>query len=372
MPEQRVVHITSERCGSQWVKNVLTQREILGPSGLCFSGVTGSIFSQRELDIAPNTFSGPIYNMNQWEWRHWRKPGDRAIVVIRDPRDVVISLMFAWLCSHQIDPYIQVVRRVFVGLPDDGERLTYVMGANGPYQRMIHSWCADRDATSLLIRYEDLVADALSGFGRILDWLDWNVSHQALESAIGEFSFQSKDGREMGQEDVFSHQRRGLPGDWRNYFTRDHGSLWEQLYPGLLTAAKYEQRDDWWHSLPEAIQRPPRFPSNPQFVETEVLRNRNVRLEREIEDKETMIRELTTTCSERLKTIGDKERIISELVRVCDQRLTVIRALHSSWGTRLANGACRLKNFLLFRWRADARSGATAYLAENDDAIGKT
>ncbi len=324
MPEHRVVHITIEKCGSQWVKNVLTWREVLGPSGLSYSTVTGSLAANGEMPLPPGTLSGPIYNMNQWEWRYWRRPGDRAVVVVRDPRDVLVSLMFAWLYNHPLDGNIQIVRRILAGLPDPDDRLTYVMGAIGPYHRMIWSWAASRDETALVSHYEDLVAAPIEAFSRIVDWLGWGVGREALAAAIDAMSFRSQSGRSRGDEDRFSHHRRGEPGDWRNYFTQEHGRLWETLYPGLLRTAGYEESDNWWEALPERLQRPTEPPTDHSSILVASLRNRNGFLEHEVEAKERAIRNLASACDQRLAVIEEKERIIRELAAACDERLAII------------------------------------------------
>ena len=350
MPDRRVVHITLEKCGSQWI-NVLTRRGIIDQLGLSNSNVTGSISCRAELMIPANSFCGPIYNMNQWEWRYWRKPGDRALVILRDPRDILISLMFAWLYSHPVDGNIQIVRRILSELHGHGDRLTYVMGAIGPCQRMIRTWSADRDATSLLVRYEDLAEDPVSGFRRILDWLGWNSCQDLLLTAIEELSFESRVGRKRGDEDCSSHFRRGLPGDWRNYFTREHGRLWETLYPGLLTAAGYEKSDDWWRTQPGAVGLGTEGSSDEASTFTNALRTRNICLEREIEEKEAMIRELTAVCHERLAAIEEKELMIHKLAAVCDERLTsmkekesVIRSLEAANDGRFAENSSKRRH----------------------------
>jgi hypothetical protein len=243
--------------------------------------------------------------------------------------------MFAWLYSHPLDGNIQIVRRILAGLPDAGDRLTYVMGAIGPCQRMIWSWSADRDATSLLVRYEDLVQDPMDRFSQVLDWLGWNVPREDLRNALDDLSFDSRVGRQRGEQDVFSHHRRGLPGDWRTYFSRDHGRLWEELYPGLLTAAGYEEADDWWRSLPQPVSSESQAPGDHASALNDVLRRRNALLERELEQKEEMIRELAAACDERLAAVQEKEQVIRELAAACEQRLAIIRALEHSGANQM-------------------------------------
>jgi acetamidase/formamidase len=52
-------------------------------------------------------------------------------------------------------------------------------------------------------------------------------------------------GREAGKEDVKSHYRKGVSGDWANHFTQRHVDAFKERYNDLLVKLDYEDDADW-------------------------------------------------------------------------------------------------------------------------------
>lgn len=52
-------------------------------------------------------------------------------------------------------------------------------------------------------------------------------------------------GRAPGQEDVKSHYRKGVAGDWRNHFNEEHIALFKENFNDLLLRLGYETDDRW-------------------------------------------------------------------------------------------------------------------------------
>jgi restriction endonuclease Mrr len=52
-------------------------------------------------------------------------------------------------------------------------------------------------------------------------------------------------GRARGVENVMSHYRKGVAGDWINHFTRQHAEAFEASFGDLLTRLGYEEDSDW-------------------------------------------------------------------------------------------------------------------------------
>ena len=57
--------------------------------------------------------------------------------------------------------------------------------------------------------------------------------------------FEARSGRKPGEEDVTSHERKGIAGDWRNYFTPKVTREFKQRYGSLLVATGYEKGFGW-------------------------------------------------------------------------------------------------------------------------------
>ena len=52
-------------------------------------------------------------------------------------------------------------------------------------------------------------------------------------------------GRKRGQEDVKSHERKGIAGDWANHFSPRVAAAFRSRYGSLLVATGYEKDERW-------------------------------------------------------------------------------------------------------------------------------
>ncbi len=239
--------------------------------------------------------------MNRDGWRQIRSSGDKAVVVLRDPRDRLISLLFSVRYSHGSGVFVDYLRAQLAQMKDDHERILRLIGDEGYFLRYYLTWLTDAADDAYVVRYEDLIRSQYAEFKKIIEWLGWGeVPEEVLAGVVERLSFTARTGRQPGDTDVSSHFRRGVGGDWRNHFTREHGRLWERLYPGFLTAIGYESSDDWWETLPDS-QESPAFSSQSDLVEKIV--KEKATLENELLKKETEIQILSKACDERLKLI---------------------------------------------------------------------
>ena len=334
----RVLHITLEKCGSQWVRDVLSAPEIVSFSGYPYSGISKNLFMCERLNIPEGTFSGPIYNMNQWEWQGWKRPGDKAIVVLRDPRDVMISKLFSWMYSHEPEKYVVTGRNILHNLADIEARVKHMITGSGLEigLRTYRTWANGAHDDALVVSYEALVADQLGEFGKIIDWLNWNVPQKILNAVVKRLSFKERSGREPGETDKFSHYRRGVSGDWSNYFTRKHGELLEMRFPGFLREIGYEVSDDWWQSLPEnQIEDMPADKTIPeksgkQMELIDVLDYKLRQIQEELVKKESVIQEFHKI--DYVKVAAERLIVIEDLDKIARERLELIKKLNTRLG----------------------------------------
>jgi hypothetical protein len=314
MNKRRVVHITLVKSGSQWVRDVLCAPELLKYSGISFSGETCNFLTKGLFVLPEGQFSGPIYNMNRVEWQSWKCPGDKAVVILRDPRDRLISLLFSILYSHETVSVVESFGNILSSIPNNNNRIKLLILNFGVLVRIYLTWEIHAEDDAIVMRYESLLQDQSAGFRRILDWLGWPVPAEVLDTVVERLSFKTRSGRSPGETDIFSHYRRGIIGDWRNHFSREHGKLWEQLYPGFLKTIGYENSDDWWLSLPEEIDETAPSISMSNDIDPamdcriEVLSQRIKRVEKELIEKEQEIQTLSKACNERLELIERQDK----------------------------------------------------------------
>lgn len=263
-----VLHITHHKAGSQWVAEILKHCAPPGtlvvpqprvahftPENLRPGAVIPTIYYPRDkVEAVTAHFTGPI----------------RRFVIMRDLRDTLVSLYFSARYSHPAGTLNQRLRSALLPLDQDAgmlallthplaferERIQPAPADAAPVTapppranpiehiaQLQRSWLAAPDC--LLIRYEDLVADEQATFARIVDYCQIAVAPKRLRTVVADNSFAAMTGRQPGQEDIMAHARKGIVGDWRNYFTDEIKALFKERYGEHLIATGYEQDLAW-------------------------------------------------------------------------------------------------------------------------------
>jgi len=246
----RAIHLTFQKCGSQWVAQVLGDPEISALTGVPFhlGGVDLAVMDWPQQPVG--SFMAPVYGAGLADWQAHRGPGDKAVVVIRDPRDLAISLVYSLSYSHWPGPIVTLLRDILLPM-DLRSRIFWGMEQVIFKSKALSSWVGNCSSeTELVVRYEDLVATPEAGFARVFSFLGWDVPQDMLQRVVKRHSFAERSGRLPGQEDIFSHYRKGQAGDWKRHFDRDLGRIWEEVMPGLVRSLGYESDDRWYEGLP--------------------------------------------------------------------------------------------------------------------------
>ena len=239
-PEHTVYHVTHAKAGSQWVLAILERcggdRVVRPRVGIAHvmadDQVAGAIYptvylTREELEAVPTP------------------AGSKVFVVIRDLRDTLVSLYFSQRYSHPTEGFPRVAkRRAEIEHLSIRDGMLDTMRSLHRQAKIQRSWAG----TSLpLIRYEDLLEDDVGVLTRVLlgeGILD--VREGRLRKAIEECRFERlSGGRSVGTEDVNSHFRMGVTGDWRRYFDDEMRAEFKRLWGEELIATGYEDSDDW-------------------------------------------------------------------------------------------------------------------------------
>ncbi|MFV0444105.1 MAG: sulfotransferase domain-containing protein [Planctomycetaceae bacterium] len=229
------------KAGSQWLRDLLThrlaiRRHKLAISGLTFPVIDGDGVLMSNWPTPPSrSFVGPVYVASPDDWRQQRKPGDRAVVLLRDPRDISVSLVHSLTLSHQRSEAIDPLRAGLLALPDFHRFVVSMRSFFRP--KALADWgqlgrgiCEDVYITT----YESLNQDAPAELQRIFDFLNWNIPPADIQHICEERSFERRSGRSKGQEDRLSHYRKGVVGDWRSHFDQLTGLTLQLLIGDCL------------------------------------------------------------------------------------------------------------------------------------------
>ena len=280
-----VYHLTFPKCGSQWIRDVLTAPEVAEHVDVRWLGEGGNLMKRGWPTASPGNFIGPVYHASREDWEHYRQPGDRAVAVIRDPRDRLISWVFSMTYSHVSNGGTDLIRGPLqkLGIRDS---LRIGMDEFSRCFRAYLSWAGGSSDGVYVTSYEEIVKNELIEFQKIIGFLEWDVPQASLESATDRLSFSKRSGRERGDENIYSHYRKGKPGDWRRFFDRETGQLWEKHFGGVLTKLGYESDEDWYLGLPEQLNDLPQIDTSESLHEIRAenarLREQNAELQRGI------------------------------------------------------------------------------------------
>lgn len=243
--------LLSHKCGTLYTKNILAaickknKYEFVNFKAL----LKESDDSNRDLILEDKENTITFYPSSKYERVFGAINNEyRGFHIVRDPRDVVISGYFSHKYSHPIDgPWGQAF------LVDHRKWLLSVSEEEGIMKEIdiafalktFQSWRFD-DPNIMEIKFEELLKYPLEYFERIFDFLQLPVKSRLLARVVRQEGFQRRTGgRKPGQEDVHSHLRKGVHGDWKNYFTEDHKIYFKKKWGNMVVDLGYESHNNW-------------------------------------------------------------------------------------------------------------------------------
>ncbi len=209
-----------------------------------------------EFSLLPITSS--CVTFSHWPFHPRRK---RCLYIYRDGRDVLVSLFFhrarivtnhlgsapaqRWLRQHpylsSFDPAndnIELFRRfayeLLSGMSKSFQWSSYALG-----------WQHADPAQVYSTSYEQLLQDTKGVLTSCMERCKVAVSEQQIDHAVGYYSFESMSGRKAGQGEPSSFLRKGIAGDWVNYFNRDLAARFDQHSGQALVRLGYEPDSGW-------------------------------------------------------------------------------------------------------------------------------
>jgi hypothetical protein len=289
-----IFHITHWKAGSQWVSGILEQCaperfipwSIVEPTANHGKGMASFIFTP----LKPGKVYGTVYLRHDWfetrvygfywpegsktrkslqaawgrMWNLWlfgikkapsamfsnwwnysiRHVPTRRFFVMRDARDTLISFYFSTKKSHRIEVDTMNTRRQKLNELSEEDGIIYLMDeVMHPVFLIQKSWVAAPD--TLVLRYEDILGNELGFFRKLIDYCEIDIDDQRLEVIISKNNFEAVVGRKPGEEDISSHYRKGIAGDWRNHFTEKVKVEFKKKYGNLLIDTGYEKDLNW-------------------------------------------------------------------------------------------------------------------------------
>lgn len=235
-----IVHVTHAKAGSQWIAQILRDcaPERIEPPRM---GSGQVLF----WPIRPGAIYPTVY-LSRHQFAPVRlPPNSHVLVVVRDLRDTLISGYFSVLSSHRdTDRTLLDLRQVISRMSQEDGLLYMVDGWLSQPAKIQLSWL---EAGQTLVKFESLLADDLGMYRALLiDQCGLDITAERLERIVLANRFERyTNGRPRGVEDRENHYRKGIVGDWANYFTPAVTRAFKARYGGLLVATGYERDLEW-------------------------------------------------------------------------------------------------------------------------------
>jgi hypothetical protein len=173
---------------------------------------------------------------------------NKAFYVSRDPRDLVISSYYSYKYSHTLgEPRVKEMRDKFNVMSESDGIALLIKSSAEFYSRVQSEWILNQNNNGpKVFRFEDLFGDKQeTTFQELMDHCNLRFTAPALNELLQKLSFENISGRVAGVEDKKSHLRKGISGDWKNFFNETHKSIFKEKAGALLIACGYESGGDW-------------------------------------------------------------------------------------------------------------------------------
>lgn len=231
------MHVTHWKAGSQWIRRILTAA---APTPV----VDPEVDDVRLRGPLRRGVVYPCVYRTRDEFAALCMPPDsRYFVVIRDLRDTLVSLYFSLLISHELLNEDMERWRVRLQQLDrnDGLRALLDDGLE-PIARIQDSWIG----APCLLRFEDLLRRDVTLLDRAVRRnAEWPLRRADFARIVEAHRFKRVTGRRRGAEDVTAHERKGITGDWRNYFDADLKDAFKARFGQTLIRTGYEADLGW-------------------------------------------------------------------------------------------------------------------------------
>lgn len=232
--------VTFHKCGSNWFRRIFREAadfndaniRVLKPSDSPIS-VPVERGNEKSIFLHNNGSSAEVLPHVS--------AGDTIILCVRDPKDVLVSQYWSWKQTHTNNsPAMLQMREALNKLPQKAGLRKLVKQRKIAFCNSVESWLPELDRENIvLLKYEDLLSDFESAFGSALAHAHLSLSPDELRTIRDKYSFKSLTRREAGSENRMSHYRKGVAGDWKNYFDGRLTELFNPAYGAVCDALGY-------------------------------------------------------------------------------------------------------------------------------------
>jgi len=256
-----VFHFCTPKTASQWVRSIFSDPRVQKFSGLspyfyeeeALAKYGVQKLSERVFDkpFPDNTIITPLYAdySSFCKAKSMTKSQTFAFFVTRDPRDILISWYFSMKHSHLvIVDDVSSIRNLLNSMSEkDGLRKSIHLLADFDLFMSIRSWAEAplKDKSVATVKYEDLTAENnFEVFMNLFTNFGIDVPESIMREVLEENRFEYLTGRKRGIQDLDSHFRKGVEGDWINFLDDELLGEFQNIVGDLPERLGYKTKDE--------------------------------------------------------------------------------------------------------------------------------
>jgi hypothetical protein len=277
--KQIYAYFGHHKCGTLWMNSILTDVCKLNGLKLVQYHNPSQFDYNLEIAIEKNSIDFLSYINADYKYVLPIINHVRGFHIVRDPRDLFVSSYFSHLYSHPIQDWLKLEehrQRLLQFGKDEGLMLEMEFSKDVVNDH-IYNW--NYSLPNILeLKMEDLIQPphqkileifrflgllkkdnqfvkimdilikkfASAGVEKKLRALNKKISPFELNEVIYNNRFSKKaGGRNCGEENIHSHYRKGIAGDWKNHFSEEHIRFFKENFNDALTKLGYEADHQW-------------------------------------------------------------------------------------------------------------------------------
>lgn len=241
-----ILFLGHHKCATTWLRRIA--RAFAERYSMNYYEVIGAY--SDPMSFANAEFSVKLHANSTFPWIQnvlETNASSRAVHLVRDFRDALISQYWSWKISHPLNfRGVQAARPVLEKLSEKDGLLYLIQTRQLRCAEHLSNWPSSWSSRILNVKYESLLDDTAAEITRMFTFLlERPVPANWINELVRQTSFKNISGREQGVEDIQSHYRKGAAGDWKNYFDDDLRRVFKEAYGHLLIEWGYEKNYKW-------------------------------------------------------------------------------------------------------------------------------